>query len=83
MDLGLVGKNGGGPKQIRSPPPTTIAMNEPVPVLPLGDIYSSHTISHQTPRYLELENNFEKKFSSKPQFIARAPGRVNMIGECV
>lgn len=32
-------------------------------------------------RYEHLVSGFEKKYGSKPQFIARAPGRVNIIGE--
>lgn len=33
------------------------------------------------PRYQELVGRFEKIYGTKPTFIARAPGRVNLIGE--
>lgn len=33
------------------------------------------------PRYQDLVARFEKIYKIKPQFIARAPGRVNLIGE--
>lgn len=33
------------------------------------------------PRYQELATRFQKMYGAKPQFIARAPGRVNLIGE--
>ena len=32
-------------------------------------------------RYERLVTTFEKKYGRKPQFLARAPGRVNIIGE--
>ena len=32
-------------------------------------------------RYEQLVAKFEEKYGSKPQFLARAPGRVNIIGE--
>ncbi len=30
---------------------------------------------------MNIANEFEKKFGEKPQFIVRAPGRINLIGE--
>ena len=32
-------------------------------------------------RYENLAKKFEKIFDKKPEFFARAPGRVNLIGE--
>jgi len=32
-------------------------------------------------RYEQLINKFTKTYNLKPDFIARAPGRVNIIGE--
>jgi N-acetylgalactosamine kinase len=48
----------------------------------IQDIYSTN-ISEQQERYQQLGNKFEQVFSHKPQFYARAPGRVNLIGEHV
>lgn len=31
-------------------------------------------------KYDLLSENFEKKFGLRPEFFARAPGRVNLIG---
>jgi len=36
-----------------------------------------------TTRFVELENRHQQVFGQKPFFIARAPGRVNLIGEHV
>jgi galactokinase len=33
------------------------------------------------PRWAELANEFEKRYGRPPTYIARAPGRVNLIGE--
>lgn len=32
-------------------------------------------------KYDQLSEKFEKKFGHKPEFFARAPGRVNLIGK--
>ena len=34
-------------------------------------------------RYSNLVAGFESKYGSKPSYLARAPGRVNLIGEHV
>lgn len=34
-------------------------------------------------KYDVLSEKFEKKFGEKPEFFARAPGRVNLIGKFV
>ncbi len=43
----------------------------------VGKLYSEDN----TGRYEELVQSFEKAYGRKPEFIARAPGRVNIIGE--
>ncbi|TFK82427.1 galactokinase gal [Polyporus arcularius HHB13444] len=39
------------------------------------------TAAEQAVRYNNLVEEFEKRFGHKPSYIARAPGRVNLIGE--
>src|SRR5690242_21036854 len=34
-----------------------------------------------SPRVLEIERKFTDLFGSPPEFVVRAPGRVNLIGE--
>ncbi|KAJ1848342.1 galactokinase [Coemansia sp. RSA 2703] len=46
----------------------------------LDSIYSIN-VDAQAKRYARLNEMFEKMYGSKPEFIARAPGRVNIIGE--
>ncbi|OLY81646.1 Galactokinase [Smittium mucronatum] len=46
----------------------------------VSEIYSGD-ISSQEERYLNLINKFQEIYGTKPQFIARSPGRVNVIGE--
>lgn len=58
-------------------------MSDLVPVLTLSEIYSPFVRARELLRWQELESRFEKMYHNKPAFIARAPGRVNMIGECV
>ncbi|KAJ2786958.1 galactokinase [Coemansia interrupta] len=56
-------------------------MSLPVPtVKDLSSIYSIN-VDGQAKRYARLTESFEKTYGSKPDFIARAPGRVNIIGE--
>ncbi|CAH7677081.1 N-acetylgalactosamine kinase [Phakopsora pachyrhizi] len=48
----------------------------------LEDIYTSSSVSSQAIRWGNLINCFNKTFHTQsPDFIARAPGRVNVIGE--
>ncbi|KAJ1815559.1 hypothetical protein LPJ56_004532, partial [Coemansia sp. RSA 2599] len=49
----------------------------------VADLSSVYTldIDEQAERYARLKATFEKNFGAKPEFIARAPGRVNIIGE--
>ncbi|KAI8322048.1 Galactokinase [Martensiomyces pterosporus] len=46
----------------------------------LSDIYSGDLLRHGA-RYQSLVESFEKTYGAKPDFIARSPGRVNIIGE--
>ncbi|KAF7374322.1 Galactokinase gal [Mycena sanguinolenta] len=48
----------------------------------LTDLYSSlGTSLNHAERWDNLAEEFEKRFGKKPTYIARAPGRVNLIGE--
>ncbi|KAF9051075.1 Galactokinase [Hymenopellis radicata] len=60
-----------------------MAAAEPIPVYTqLNDLYGNlgTTINHAA-RWNTLAEEFEKRFGRKPAYIARAPGRVNLIGE--
>ncbi|KAJ2554811.1 galactokinase [Coemansia sp. RSA 1933] len=46
----------------------------------LSDIYADDLLKHGA-RFQALAEEFIKMYSIKPAFIARAPGRVNIIGE--
>ncbi|KAJ2843996.1 galactokinase, partial [Coemansia brasiliensis] len=46
----------------------------------LNNIYSLN-VETQAKRYAQLESKFTEIYDAKPDFIARAPGRVNIIGE--
>ncbi|KAI0787296.1 galactokinase gal [Fomes fomentarius] len=60
-----------------------MAANLPIPVFTSLDqaIPDLKTAAVQAVRYKELVEEFEKRFGHKPTHIARAPGRVNLIGE--
>lgn len=47
----------------------------------LSQIYSEESLANQEKRYEDLIENFEKDYEIQPNFFARAPGRVNLIGE--
>jgi len=50
----------------------------------ISDVYTCTPEALETihmPRYKEVSSNFQKIYGIKPQFFARAPGRVNLIGE--
>ncbi|KAH9921854.1 ribosomal protein S5 domain 2-type protein, partial [Fomitopsis serialis] len=60
-----------------------MAAQLPIPVFTsltdvLGDL---QTASAQATRWNDVVDEFEKRFGKKPAYIARAPGRVNIIGE--
>lgn len=47
----------------------------------LSDIYPASSLPFQKDRYQALIRKFEEIYKVKPSFVARAPGRVNLIGE--
>lgn len=57
-------------------------MAGPVPIAhTLGDIYTSDALPSQTERWTNLLGKFESTYGQPSQFVARSPGRVNIIGE--
>ncbi|CAM1507440.1 Fc.00g070810.m01.CDS01 [Cosmosporella sp. VM-42] len=57
-------------------------MSGPVPVASaLSDIYPSAALATEGPRWNNLLTKFEKTYGHPATFIARSPGRVNIIGE--
>ncbi|KAI9608752.1 hypothetical protein H4Q26_004939 [Puccinia striiformis f. sp. tritici PST-130] len=47
----------------------------------LDQVYTQASVKNQSRRWSHLVETFKDSFSLSPQFIARAPGRVNIIGE--
>lgn len=47
----------------------------------LKDIYPEDVIDLQTERWQHLLQTFKKEYGNLPEFLARSPGRVNLIGE--
>ncbi|KAJ7253427.1 Galactokinase [Mycena rebaudengoi] len=60
-----------------------MAAQEPIPIFTnLTDLYANlGTSLDHVARWNNLAEEFEKRFGRKPLYIARAPGRVNLIGE--
>ncbi|CAL8578130.1 galactokinase [Xanthoria parietina] len=59
-------------------------MDEPVPVTQsIESLYPDADIPAQQKRWQNLIAQFEEKYHKKPAFVARSPGRVNLIGEHV
>ncbi|RPD72427.1 Galactokinase [Lentinus tigrinus ALCF2SS1-7] len=60
-----------------------MAAQLPIPVYTSLDqaMPDLQTAAVQAVRYNNLVEEFEKRFEHKPSYIARAPGRVNLIGE--
>jgi len=57
-------------------------MNDLVPVVrDINDLYPKDAIPSQQQRLEHLKDRFSELYGKKPQFIARSPGRVNLIGE--
>ncbi|KAL8690787.1 MAG: hypothetical protein Q9224_004322, partial [Gallowayella concinna] len=57
-------------------------MDEPVPVThSIDSLYPDANIPTQKERWQNLVTHFEEKYGKKPTFVARSPGRVNLIGE--
>lgn len=61
----------------------TASRSDLVPLVSdLSKIYSStSSVLNSAPRWDRLATNFHNQFGEKPDFVARAPGRVNIIGE--
>ncbi|KAK7752690.1 galactokinase [Diatrype stigma] len=57
-------------------------MSGPVPtVTALQDIYTEQAVAEQTARWNRLLDRFQATYGAPAQFVARSPGRVNIIGE--
>ena len=58
-------------------------MYEPVPVVrDLDVLYTAGSLESQKQRWQKLSQRFSEQYGgSAPQFVARSPGRVNLIGE--
>ena len=57
-------------------------MNGPVPVVKdVDDIYPQEDLPLQNKRFNKLLDHFHDLYGKRPQFVARSPGRVNIIGE--
>ena len=57
-------------------------MNEQVPIIKSIDtLYPETNIPFQKERWKRLLAQFEDRYGKKPTFVARSPGRVNLIGE--
>lgn len=57
-------------------------MNEPVPVVKhLEDLYPRDALESQRARFEHLKIRFSELYGRSPHFVARSPGRVNLIGE--
>lgn len=57
-------------------------MAGPVPIArSLEDIYTSDALPTQTGRWNALLSQFKSIYGKSPEFVARSPGRVNIIGE--
>ena len=57
-------------------------MDETIPIRSsLADLYPGSTIPVEEKRWAKLQKTFESNFGHKPAFVARSPGRVNIIGE--
>jgi len=47
----------------------------------LGEVYTQNSLKNQASRWTRLLETFKKHYAHPPDFVARAPGRVNIIGE--
>jgi len=61
----------------------TNTMNDPVPVVKdIDKIYPQDALKAQEERFERLRKRFSEIYGGRsPQFVARSPGRVNLIGE--
>ena len=62
---------------------TANTMNEPVPIInSLDALYPSESLVTQMQRWDRLYRHFASLYNSaSPEFVARSPGRVNILGE--
>ena len=59
-------------------------MSDAIPVLSApSDVYAADVVSAENARWDEVQRVFGALYGAPVQFVARAPGRVNLIGECV
>ena len=57
-------------------------MNEPVPVVSnLEDLYPQDALESQRARFERLKIRFSELYGRSAHFVARSPGRVNLIGD--
>ena len=57
-------------------------MPDTIPVLgALSDVYAAGDLGAEIARWDALHRAFEEVYGTPAQFVARAPGRVNLIGE--
>lgn len=57
---------------------------DPIPLVgDLAALYSKERLVTEGQRWDKVRQQFEQSFGAAPQYIARAPGRVNLMGECV
>lgn len=57
-------------------------MDDPVPsALSINAIYPEDAVPAQTERWTKLLNKFQERYQHPAEFVARSPGRVNIIGE--
>jgi galactokinase len=47
----------------------------------LGDIYPEDAVPAETKRWESILERFKDLYGKQPDFVARSPGRVNIIGE--
>ncbi|WFD34009.1 galactokinase [Malassezia cuniculi] len=59
-------------------------MTDTIPVLETADqVYPKDAVQRESARWAHLQEQFSRIYNTPAQFIARAPGRVNLIGEHV
>ena len=57
-------------------------MDDQIPIrTSLSELYPTDTLSTSKKRWENLVSRFRSEFGHKPTFVARSPGRVNIIGE--
>ena len=55
-------------------------MTSHLPLLDVASIYSAARQPREAQRWHALTQHFEHAYGAPPHFVARAPGRVNIIG---